>query len=192
MDEGKRFKPRLCSHHTRVKHLSVFLHIAKSCPYLDWSRSSLLLWVLSRQVCSSTHLPAVRRAPLDVQVLPILCRQLEVKARSQQPPAHPQRPVPPGWAPGPGWMAGMRVLSGTRQDVCYQCLTVLWVWAAPVSLHLVSAELESIFLGQKHLATLIGLKYHSARLALLLQGTNFSVLADKPLLARSRHRTLRV
>lgn len=51
--KAKRLKPRLCSHHMR---LSLFLHIVKSCPYLDWSRASLLLRVLSMQVCSSTHL----------------------------------------------------------------------------------------------------------------------------------------
>lgn len=58
MDQGKWLKPRLCSHHMRMKHLSVSTHIyiAKSCPSLDWSRASLLLRALSRQVCSSTHL----------------------------------------------------------------------------------------------------------------------------------------
>lgn len=56
----------------RVKHLSLFLHTAKSCPYLDGSRATFGC-EFSPGRLQQLSAACNARAPLYLQVLPILC-----------------------------------------------------------------------------------------------------------------------
>lgn len=57
-EEGKWLKARLCPRHTRVKHLSLFPHLAKSCSYLDWTGSSFFAWTCFPGRCTAVLSPA--------------------------------------------------------------------------------------------------------------------------------------
>lgn len=104
-----------------MKHLSLFRRLAKSCSYLDWTRSSFLL-LLAFQAGAQQHSrpSGMQRAPFDLQVLPIPRRWVE---RKPGPSSHLhglRGQSRQDECPDLAGMAAVRVLSRARREACCQ------------------------------------------------------------------------